>query len=129
MFLVTFIVQYVGLSNQEAADIASVFFFVTIASRAGGVFIITKVKPVLLIFFGMSLTIFSAVLFYFVNEHIVILWVAACLAAWGSATQYPSTLTWVSEYTEVKGYVGTALLVSNALGILYWSLHTWSLVQ
>ena len=116
MFLVTFIVQYVGLSNQKAADIASVFFFVTIASRAAGVFIITKVKPVLLIFCGMSLTIFSAVLFYFVNEHIIILWVAACLAAWGSATQYPSTLTWVSEYTEVKGYVGTALLVSNALG-------------
>ena len=116
VFLVTFIVQFVGLDKQDAALVASVFFFVTIASRAAGIFIITKVKPVLLIFFGMSLTIISAVLFYLVNEHIVILWVASCLAAWGSATQYPSTLTWVSEYTEVKGYVGTTLLVSNAVG-------------
>ena len=28
MFLVTFAVQYVGLNNQQAADVASVFFFV-----------------------------------------------------------------------------------------------------
>ena len=116
IFLVTFIVQFAGLSKQTATDIASVFFLATVASRAAGVFIITKVKPVILIFCGMSLTIFSAVLFYFVKEHIIILWVAACLAGLGSATQYPSTLTWVSEYTEVKGYVGTVLLVSNALG-------------
>ena len=116
MFLVTFAIQYVGLNNQKAADVASVFFFVLIASRAAGIFIITKLKPVLLIFCGMSLTIFSAVLFYFVKEHIVILWLAVCLAAWGSGPQYPSALTWISEYTEVKGYIGTALLVSNALG-------------
>ena len=97
MFLVTFTVQFVGLDKQDAAMIASVFFFVTIASRAAGIFIITKVKPVLLIFFGMSLTIISAILFYLVNEHVILLWVACCLAAWGSATQYPSTLTWVSR--------------------------------
>ena len=108
MFLVTFAVQYVGLNNQEAADVASVFFFVLIASRAAGIFIITKLKTVLLIFFGISLTIFSAVLFYFANKHIIFLCLAVCLAAWGSGPQYPSALTWISEYTEVKGYVGTA---------------------
>ena len=115
-FLVSFTVETIVWSASDAAGLASVFFFVLIGARIAGIFIIIKVKPVFMILCGMSMTIVSCVLFYLVKEHWSLIWVASCLAAAGSSTQYPSTLSWVSEYTEVKGFVGTALLSSSALG-------------
>ncbi len=116
MFLVTFIVQYIGWSASDAAGLASVYFFAVIASRASGVFFITFIKPIFLIISGIVLLVLSCVLFYLVKEHWSIVWIASFSSAVGSATIFPSTLTWVSEYTEVKGYVGTALLVSTSVG-------------
>ena len=118
VFLAIFIVQSYNYTPQEAAITLSVYFTAFVIGRFIGIFVIKKIKPQALLAGGIILTVISNIMLYFSYSHTILIWITICIAALGMSTQYATVVSWTTEYTDLSGWAGTAILLSGATGYL-----------
>ena len=91
-----------------------------------GVVLSIFVKPQFLLIANVCLTVVSFLLLLSVSLFNVdeMLWVSASLTAISTATTFPSSMLWMSNYLDIDGKVGGVLMGGISLGSIIGSTST-----
>ncbi|NP_001106856.1 sodium-dependent glucose transporter 1 isoform a [Mus musculus] len=117
-FVFSFAITHVGMEESEAAGLNSIFWGTFAACRGLAIFFATFLQPgtmIVLCNIGSLVSCFFLVLF---DKSPLCLWIATSVYGASMAATFPSSISWIEQYTSINGKSAAFILIGAALGLM-----------
>ncbi|XP_038617359.1 sodium-dependent glucose transporter 1 [Tachyglossus aculeatus] len=115
-YVFSFATQHVHMKESEAAGVNSVFWGAFAACRGMAICFATCLYPGTMIVMSNIGSLLSSLLLVLFHKSPVCLWSATAVYGASMATTFPSGISWIEQYTTIKGKSASLFVVGAALG-------------
>jgi fucose permease len=118
-YLATYANRQLGITPRDASLLTSAYWLSFAGARFAGIFISIRVAAGTMLMWSLGLSIAALTLILGSLSSARLLWVGSLVYGAGTATIFPSTITWLQKTAKVDGktlsYVITAACIGDAL--------------
>ncbi|XP_004372560.3 LOW QUALITY PROTEIN: sodium-dependent glucose transporter 1 [Trichechus manatus latirostris] len=115
-YVFSFATTHVGMKESEAAGLNSIFWGTFAACRGLAIFFATCLQPGTMIVLGNIGSLASSLLLVIFHKNPVCLWIATSVYGASMATTFPSGVSWIEQYTTIRGKAAALFVTGAALG-------------
>ncbi|CAK7310102.1 Sodium-dependent glucose transporter 1 [Vulpes lagopus] len=115
-YVFSFATTHAGMRESEAALLNSVFWGTFAACRGLAILFATCLQPGTMIVLSNTGSLASSLLLVLFDKSPVCLWIATSVYGASMATTFPSGVSWIEQYTTIRGKSAAFFVVGAALG-------------
>lgn len=115
-YIFTYANTYIGMKENEAAGLNSVFWGAFAACRGLAICFATCSYPGSMILWSIVGTTVSSLFLALFNTHTITLWLGSAVYGASMATVFPSGISWIEQYTTIDGKSASLFVMGAALG-------------
>ncbi|XP_031204164.1 sodium-dependent glucose transporter 1A [Mastomys coucha] len=115
-FVFSFATTHVGMEENEAAGLNSIFWGTFAACRGLAIFFATLLQPGTMIVLSNIGSLASSFFLVLFDKNPLCLWIATSVYGASMATTFPSGVSWIEQYTTLTGKSAAFFVIGAALG-------------
>ncbi|XP_066466889.1 sodium-dependent glucose transporter 1 isoform X1 [Tiliqua scincoides] len=115
-YIFTYANTYIGMEENEAAGLNSLFWGAFAACRGLAICFATCSYPGTMILWSLIGSTVSSLFLALFNTHTVSLWLGSAVYGASMATVFPSGISWIEQYTTIEGKSASLFVMGAALG-------------
>ncbi|CAK6446684.1 unnamed protein product [Pipistrellus nathusii] len=115
-YIFSFATTHAGMTEGEAAGLNSIFWGTFATCRGLAIFFATCLQPGTMIVLSNIGSLLSSLLLVLFNKSPICLWIATSVYGASMATTFPSGISWIEQYTTIRGKAAAFFVVGAALG-------------
>lgn len=115
-YIFSFATTHAGMTEGEAAGLNSIFWGTFAACRGLAIFFATCLQPGTMIVLSNIGSLLSSLFLVLFNKSPTCLWIATSVYGASMATTFPSGISWVEQYTTIRGKEAAFFVIGAALG-------------
>ncbi|NXD15391.1 MFS4B protein, partial [Nothocercus nigrocapillus] len=118
-YIFTYAKVFVGMKENEAAALNSVFWGAFAACRGVAICFAACLYPGTLIVLSIVGSVLSSTCLVLFTTHPLSLWAGTAVYGASMATIFPSGISWIEQYTVIQGKSASLFVVGAALGEMF----------
>ncbi|XP_034380513.1 sodium-dependent glucose transporter 1B-like [Arvicanthis niloticus] len=115
-YVFSFATTHVGMEESEAAGLNSIFWGTFAACRGLAIFFATVLRPGTMIVLSNIGSLASSFFLVLFDKNSLCLWIATSVYGASMATTFPSSISWIEQYTTLTGKSTAFFVIGGTLG-------------